>query len=95
MDFIRGNTVFTVNEHPESREPLLQGDWRVLEDRKFLDGELAAAIATLPALRSFQVIRLCCILANTVRAARAIGPSHCSYSVNADLFVAKVANRLL
>ena len=39
----RANTVLAANQHPQGGEPLLQRDWRILEDGFDLDGELATA----------------------------------------------------
>ncbi len=95
MNFVRGNSVLAANEHPKSREPLLQRDRRILEDSLNFDGELATAVAAFPTLLSLQVVGVLCVLAKAIGAARAIRPTHGSHGINANLFVAKVLNRLL
>jgi len=95
VNLVRRNAVLAVNQHPKGREPLLQRDRRILEDREFLDGELIPAGAALPALLSLEVVWILGILARTIWATRAIEPAHCGYGINAGLFVAKVLNRLL
>src|ERR1039458_8897941 len=37
VNLVRGNPILAVNQHPEGRQPLLQGDRRILEDRELLD----------------------------------------------------------
>jgi hypothetical protein len=89
----RANAILAANQKPESREPLLQRDWRILEDGINLDGELAATGAALPPLLSLEVIGIHGVPTRAVRATWAIGPAHSGYSVNTNLFVAKVLNR--
>ena len=95
VNFVRANSVFTANQHPESRKPFLQRDRRILEDGLNLDRKLATAVPALPALLCLEVVGIFGILANTIRASWAIHPAHRGYGINADLFVAKVLNRLL
>jgi hypothetical protein len=95
VNLIRRNSVLAVNQHPKGREPLLQRDGGILEDRELFDGELISAGAALPALCGLEVIGIVGILAKAVGATWAIWPAHSGYRVNADLFVAKVLNRLL
>ena len=80
MNLVRRNAVLAVDQHPKSREPLLQCDRAILKDRELLDGELIPAGPTFPALGGLEVVGI---------------PAHSSYGINADLFVAKVLNRLL
>src|SRR5271157_1650847 len=91
-EFIAGDTVLAIAEHPQRRKPLLQGDGGILENRVQLHAELASAIAALPALLCLDVIRVLCAAVWTLRAIR---PTQRRKGVNADLFVAKVLNRLL
>src|SRR5450631_1817499 len=97
-NFVGRNTVLAGYEHPKSREPFLQRDGRLFEDRPDLYGELAAAVTALPALLSLQVIGIPSLVASGSPAVRALGtlrPAHEGYGINANLFVAKVLNRLL
>ena len=84
------DSVFAVDEHPQSGKPLLQRDRRILKDGLDLDGELASAVATLPALLSLDVVG---ILGIAIWALGASGPAHQGYGVNTDLLIAKVLNR--
>jgi hypothetical protein len=43
-----GNTIASVNDHPESRHPLIQAERRILKDRSNLDGELLVAPTAEP-----------------------------------------------
>src|ERR1039458_6113430 len=82
MNLPRRNTVLAVCYHPHCREPLLQRDWRVLEDSPQLDAELPSALAALESLLSLEVVRL---FSETGGTLWAIGPAHLSYRINADL----------
>jgi hypothetical protein len=98
MDFVRGNTVLARDEHPESRKPLLQRDGRLFKDRPNFDGELATAVPAFPPFLGLQIVGIPAqVVAGSpaVRAVRSLRPAHEGDSINADLFVAKVLNRLL
>ena len=92
---MRANAILAANQQPQSREPLLQLNRAILEDSIDLDGELAATGTALPALLSLEVVGIHGVPTRTVWAAWAVRPAHSGYSVNANLFVAKVLNRLL
>ena len=47
-EFMGTDAVFTVNQHPNCRHPLVQADWRILEDAAHLDGELFLAGIAVP-----------------------------------------------
>jgi hypothetical protein len=91
----RANAVLAANEQPESREPLLQRDRRILEDGADLNGELATAGSALPPLLSLEVVWILGVVSVAIGAPWAIKPTHSGHSVNANLFFAKVLNRLL
>jgi len=91
----RANAVLAANEKPESREPLLQRDRRIFEDSSNLDGKLATARAAFPPLLSLEVVWILGVVSVAIRATGAVHPTHSGHSVNANLFVAKVLNRLL
>jgi hypothetical protein len=56
MKFPRANAILATSQHPESREPLLQRDRRILKDGSDLNGELATARTALPTLLSLEVV---------------------------------------
>jgi len=93
MNFPRANAVLAASQHPKRGEPFLQRDWRVLENGINLDRELATARAAFPPLLSLEVVGIHGIPAGTVRATDTVRPAHSGYSVDTDLFVAKVLNR--
>ena len=85
------NTVLAVHQKPQCGEPFAEGDWGILKDGLYLDAELAAAIAALPALLSFDVVG---ITGAAIWTANTVWPAHRGDGIYADLFVAKVLNRL-
>lgn len=92
VNFVRANTVAATGKHPERDKPLIQSDGRVFKDGSQFDGKLPIAIFAFPAFLSLQVIML---FVTASRAYRAIRPAQRGHGINADLFVAKVPNRLL
>ena len=95
MNLPRANAILAANEQPQSREPFLQLNRGILEDSIDLDGELATAGTAFPSLLSLEVIGIHGIPAWTIGATWAIGPAHSGHGINANLFIAKVLNRLL
>src|SRR5205085_9291014 len=55
-DFVRADSVPAVHQHPDSSEPLLQGDWRILKNSSDLRTELAMIVNrfALPLALVFQ-----------------------------------------
>src|SRR6266700_524771 len=91
-NLIGAKPVFAVHHHPESDQPLIQRDRRILENGSHLDGELLRALLALPAFLCGKII----VLAMTALwANRAIRPAHPGDSFDADTFVAEVADCLL
>ena len=61
MHFPRANAVLAIHEHPKRREPFVESDWRVFEDRSSLERELAAlmmasALPSVVLLRELHVV---------------------------------------
>ncbi len=93
-NFVGANPVLAVGEHPSRREPLVEADWRILEDGAHLDGELALGVmgGTLPdTARGAK--------GNTRRAAsradNPFGPAACHKVVEAIIWIREVKNRFL
>jgi hypothetical protein len=90
---IAADSVFAIAQHPESGKPFCERDWTILEDRSQFDGELFVTLFALPAFLSLQVVVLLVSAGwadrNTIR------PTHLGDSINANLFVAVVLDRLL
>src|SRR5581483_2962059 len=92
-NFVGRYTVLAVHKHPERREPFVQGNGRILEDRPDLDGELATALFAFPALLRGKVM---VILADALRAGgNAIFPSQIGDRVNAGLLIREIPDSLL
>jgi hypothetical protein len=95
VNLVGANAILAASQHPEGQEPLLQRDRRILKDGLNLDGKLATAVTTLPALLCLEIVGVFSVLADTVRAPWTLEPAHRGYRINADLFVAKVLNCFL
>ena len=92
MNLVRRNTVLATHQHPQSREPFLQRDRRILEDGFDFDGELATARAALPPFLCRKVVMLA---VSALRAHGASWPPELSDCIDAGLFVTEVPNGLL
>jgi hypothetical protein len=91
-DFVAGDSVLAVNQHPQSGKPLIQTKRGIFKDGAKFYGELLVALFALPAFLSLEVVVL---FVSASRALRAIGPADRGYGVDADLLVGKVPNGLL
>jgi hypothetical protein len=92
VNFVRANTVPATGKHPESDKPLVQRDWRILEDGSHLDGELPITVFAFPALLGLEIVVLFVTASGTGNALR---PAESGHGINAHLFVAEVLDGLL
>lgn len=75
-----------IRNHPDRREPLAQGQFRILKDRPDLDRKTLTAIAALEGLTIREVINPA---ATAVRAKLSVSPSDSAQMVDARLLVRK------
>src|SRR5579864_7431441 len=92
VNFVRANTISATGKHPESDQPLVQRDSRVLKNGSQFDGELPITVFAFPAFLSLEVIVLFVTASGTGNALR---PAESSDGINAHLFIAEVLNGLL
>src|SRR5260370_30582320 len=57
-NLVGANTIAAIDQHPQSREPLVQRNRGILEDRSNLDGKLATALLALPAFLGGEVVMI-------------------------------------
>src|SRR5690348_11099555 len=88
---MRTDPIFRVRDQPNSREPLVESERRVLKDRSNLDGELLLTRLALPEPASRQVG---VSEAVAFRADRTVGPAEFGYELGAYVEIGEVANCL-
>ena len=90
-----GHAVLAIAEHPQSNEPFIQRERRILEETVYLDTELLAASVALPTLLSGQPVVFAVTLFNSALGANrlAVRPAKRSNRVDADLLIRVVPNR--
>src|SRR5690348_2984162 len=93
VNLVGTDAILAIDQHPESREPLVQLDRGIFEDGAELHRKLATALFAFPPLLSFQVIILFAFASRTGH--YAIRPAQSGDGINADLFVAEVLDSVL
>ena len=92
-NLVAAHSLFAVHQHPQCSKPLVQSDWRILEDRSEFHAELLPALFTLPTLLAGKVIVL--MLAASWTDGLAFWPTKLCHGVNTGLLVAEVPNGIL
>ena len=88
---VRGDPVLRVGRKPHGRQPLVEAQRRVLEDRPDLDAELFLTALALPDPARLEVGVLSSLAA---RANRAVRPAEVGYQVDAYIPIREVPDRL-
>jgi len=89
-ELVRRNTLLKGRVHPERREPLGEGDGRVLKDGALLDRELVLASLAAPQGASRDIAILGRL---TARANGSVRPAQGCHEVTADSLVREVSDR--
>src|SRR5581483_4029542 len=92
-DFIAGDSVLAIAEHPESRQPFCERDWRILKHCSQFHRKLLVALLPLPPLLSLQVVVI--LVTAGWANGNSVRPSHPGHSINANLLIAVMLYRLL
>jgi hypothetical protein len=94
-NLVAGHAVLAVAEHPQSNEPFIQRERRILEETVYLDAELLAARIALPTLLSGKPVVFTVTLFNSALRANglAVRPAERGNRINANLLIRVVPNR--
>ena len=93
-DFVGANAVLAIGKHPHRKQPLVQGDWRVLKDSPDFDRELCFRVPSLT-LPDFARSNKGNVLRSTGRTYNPILPTPRREVIDAVHRIGKVDNRLL